>query len=414
MGIKNLFSILGANDYMGHSTQYPGASDYLGNPDISNCGVFIDFSVILYRYVLGSPDIETSYLNIRNMLKSLREKGNDIKIFLDPAFLKKKENVHKFRTQQKGREIKKLKTTINNSIQENLAANSNVEVNPDVVGVLELETNNTRLELESFENYKDNLNVLKNNQLVSIQTELPLTENNDLNVYSFLENTNTTIDLSLPESNFKLFVYLTPFHYHQRYILEKLFAEEIIFKSEVYQAENVDAEFALLQEYVRDDTEKIKVIISTDQDLVFFSLFNSSETFICISITTKTEDVKIVQKNNISKNLAFLTIFFNVSDYFTGVYNSAFTKEKVKALRKTTFFEQIADVENMKDLVKIYLETQNRTRYDRKEVMPDGYRDNIDDYFNQLELYKTLDPIFYEKPCIQKITITQLYNYFNL
>lgn len=416
MGIKKLFDVLNANKHINLIRDHPGALEYIGDPEIENCRTYIDFSVILYRYVLAAPSIDEGYANIKNMLCQLKEKNNIIKIFLDPPSLKKKEFVHKFRTQQKKREIKKLKTIINDSIQENILLNSEIQVNPEVSELLELATNKTSLQIDHLDDYKEHLDLLKNNHLVTAPID-NLSDENDLDVYSFLDEKPNNVNLSLTDSNFKLFAYLSPFSYHQQYILQKLFADEIIDKEEVIQAEKVDAEFALLKEYLKDDNDKIKVIISSDQDLVFFSLFNASENFISISTSIKSGDVKIVEKTHNSKILAFLTIFFNASDYFNGVFNCALTKEKVCALRKTSFFDQIIGVDDMREVIKIFLQvTKAKTKSKTKtsEEIPDDYKDNIDRYFEQLELYKTLDPLFYEQPHINRITIGQMYKYFDL
>jgi hypothetical protein len=137
------------------------------------------------------------------------------------------------------------------------------------------------------------------------------------------------------------------------------------------------------------------ILFSSDQDIILFSLYNiKNNNFVYIKkeFNIHSNNIILYEHNNLNINLCILTLFFNESDYFKGIYNFKITDIKlIKLYKKHPIAIKLLQEQyiSVKSLVATFLQfftTITDINFDEKY---------IDLYFNEIEKYIKISEDFY-------------------
>lgn len=384
----------------------------------------IDLSLMLYKFLYISDNMETAYNLIKKNLLSLKKNNNKILFYLDPE-----RNVRKAETQGERRYMlkqtqEKLKKKIIKDLdlfKEFKSSGSNLKINDILLEVIDF-NNDEELNI-TFEEYKEKIEIFKNNNNIyifddSIKKELCRHSIFD-NELSFPDDEDDDVleDVE-PYNNKLLFQYFlnkNKMKHHHRYLIERLIEENIISNDMIIKSERFDGEINIIYNIKKKYINKKNLITSIDQDCVLFALLHIETKYIYIKggIGGNGEDLTIIKNNYISKNVAILTAFLNKTDYFKGIKDCGLTPLRLRSFIDA--YEFIIDNEiDIEELIATYIYwfvTYKKNKIKNEEII----FDNIKNYFENFKLYLSLEYSFYEKNIkFPKINVDILHQYFIL
>jgi hypothetical protein len=407
MGIKNLFKNLESIDIIKEKKF-----------NIINRDIFIDFDCLfhMYAHVSGSDQELYEYI-LRNIYRY--KKNNTIHVFFDSGTIKKKDAEHlkrhkssiEYFTKMKNRLKDKYNMTDNYTILKEYASSSTQTLlcNPNSNCIIENEI--LLLESNISDQYKINHIDIRNSDT---QTDLCY-ENMEMYDDKFNNPDNTftkEIDIIEEYSNEKKNIYSIRFNLDRD---KKIELKKRIIKSlnkqniNILTQNDIDAELYMIIESKKifNDTNKWPICYSKDQDILALTVINNPNKKFKILYNNILYRIK---NNNISVNTTILSLIFNKSDYFGGIYKYPFTTKKAITIsRLDNIYLEDYSIESLKLLCKFAItNTMDNNKIKKKENVNIEY---IDKYLIDISYYITCNLEFYNSEYNKSIHIDDFISY---
>lgn len=211
---------------------------------------------------------------------------------------------------------------------------------------------------------------------------------------------------------FQFFLYETTMSTHHRYLRNRLLTENIIRQDDLIPSSSFDGEIKIVDNIKKRFGDKKNLIISTDQDCILFSLLHHKTKYIYLksSILLTPDDITIIKNNNLTKNIALLTAFFNKTDYFQGVRNAGITACRItKYLENISIFHYNLELEEVvASFLSWFIKNKNNTYSN-----PTVEYEYMQSYFDNFKSYINLDEEFYKtNKSFERLEIDDVHNYF--
>lgn len=434
-----------------NTTNYNALVNLFGeNNQIKNFKINIDLSIVLYKELFSSISYNEVLEKMTTYINNIKQNNNEIKLYSDPDKNTRKITLHNLRSNSKKQMVEQYKKNLKQEISNMKTIDSNIILNQKLIDILNL-NNDIILNKITYEEYVEQIEFISNpknslilNEETNVLNEEEEKEYNEYQqyLYEMLEDCETVEILEQNEYNeepvddnnvvtddyeaylllkkkheielrniFRLFIYMNSFKYHERYILEVLLKNNIILDSELIKSEILDAETYIIKTLKKK--QKKQIIVSNDQDVILFGLLHfKKHLYINTKLSNNINDLTIIENNNLTKNIAILTAFFNTTDYFPGITQFCVTPERLEKIKNNQkMFDMLnKSYDDIIELVGIFLTYYYKPKqtYILAAKLTHAM---ITEYITNFKLYLSLEKEFYVeyKPC--KIDINSLYAY---
>ncbi|AAG02885.1 hypothetical protein AMV179 [Betaentomopoxvirus amoorei] len=396
MGIKYLYNNLLSLDLI-----------KIHNKQISKQYLYIDLDCIFYTYAHICESDNELINKIVNIIEEYINNDNHVTVFYDSGIINKKINENNKRTASSLKHYNNIKDVFKQKYNMNDSYEFEYKTTINNISTQTKYTyNNNNILIDNVEedftdNYTDDN--IKSTQTCFIfdQNEYNICEDN-VNVYK--NEVINILDSSTIIENKKQF-------YSMRFNLEKdkkkILKQELLNNIKktgvnIVTKEGIDAELYMIYKCIKiHKKNKIwPLCLSKDQDTIALSIINIPYNIFNIVYDNKLYKIK---KNSLSINLVILSLIFNESDYFGGIYGYSFSGEKIKYLIDIIEDYDINNlldyfnIEYIKNLCKkLFLKTINEVKLNNILKIHMAINNfQIEKYLYEISLYLLCNENFY-------------------
>ncbi|QKE44592.1 putative FEN1-like nuclease [Yalta virus] len=436
------------------------------NKNINGFVCHVDLSLLIYRFLYSFDNMEDVYQNLKNRLSELKE-YNDVLLYLEPHENKRKEDTHKKRAVVQNKIKQGIQKSIEKEIElfdtfkNEIEPIADISLNQPLLDAIGFTNTSIKKQHLSVEEYNQKIEVINKEKDIYITQDIktrdklmlveefisekkknqdnkgimdvydkeydidikniqkPVITEDELEEYEEDELINR-LGTDQKEYNvikdkkqlFQFFLYETAMSTHHRYLRNRLLEENIIRQDDLIPSSSFDGEINIVDNIKKNFSDRKNLIISTDQDCILFSLLHHKTKYIYLksSVLLTPEDITVIKNNNLTRNIAILTAFFNKTDYFQGVRNAGVTACRIiKYLEEISIFQYNLDLE---EVVASFLSwfIKNKNNSYSNPVVEYEY---MKSYFDNFKSYINLDEEFYKtNKNFERLEIDDVHNYF--
>ncbi|CCU55478.1 FEN1-like nuclease (Cop-G5R) [Adoxophyes honmai entomopoxvirus 'L'] len=412
MGIKYLYNNLALFDLIKQS-----------NIDIKNQYIFIDLDCIFYTYAHVSESDEELFYKILNILNEYINRNNSLTVFYDSGLINKKINENSKRSSSS----QKYYNTIKNNLKKQYNMNDNYEI--------EHKKTINNISIQTIYKCKENLN-----GITEVTYECGQYDNNKFTQteYKFIDCEYDICDIdididyseiiqkinpySIVEDKKKLYSIIFNLDKDKKLKLKKKLLESIKNKGiKIITKEGIDAELYMIYKCIKINNKYNiwPLCSSKDQDIIALSIINIPYNKFNIIYDNK---LYLIKKNSLSITTVILSLIFNESDYFGGIYGYSFNGDKIEKLIKiieNDNFDNILDYFQLNYIINlcknIILKTINETTLRKilKTFIP-IHEERIDKYLLEIQMYLLCNKKFYNTDYNHQIDKNEFIKYIFL